>query len=231
MIKVLHYIPGFLYGGIESLFLDWYKRIDHKTVEFELLLRTQDDNAIALRQYREMNGKYYRLPKKSNLKEYIKKVNLFFKKHHDYDIVHCHGVDSFVLAAAKRYGIKTIVHSHTTQIDGSLLSPKNMFFTVDSWIGKHFFADYGFACSQLAANWMFGGMTFNRKKVIIIHNAIDTDKYRFNLDVRNKKRKELDIQDSFVIGHVGRMTPPKKPIFTFLKSFKLFFNKIKILNY
>ena len=37
MLKVLHYIPGFLYGGIETMFLSWYRCIENKNVEFELL--------------------------------------------------------------------------------------------------------------------------------------------------------------------------------------------------
>ena len=62
MLKVLHYIPGFLYGGIETMFLSWYRCIENKNVEFELLIRTQDDDATALKEYRNQNGKYYRLP-------------------------------------------------------------------------------------------------------------------------------------------------------------------------
>ena len=55
MLKVLHYIPGFLYGGIETMFLSWYRCIENKNVEFELLIRTQDDDATALKEYR--NGR------------------------------------------------------------------------------------------------------------------------------------------------------------------------------
>ena len=53
MLKVLHYIPGFLYGGIETMFLSWYRCIENKNVEFELLIRTQDDDATALKEYRK----------------------------------------------------------------------------------------------------------------------------------------------------------------------------------
>ena len=56
MLKVLHYIPGFLYGGIETMFLSWYRCIENKNVEFELLIRTQDDDATALKEYRNQNG-------------------------------------------------------------------------------------------------------------------------------------------------------------------------------
>ena len=175
MIKVLHYIPGFLYGGIESLYLEWYKRLDHSSVEFELLLRTQDDDSIALKQYRELNGKYYRLPEEKNIFNYIIKVNQFFKYHHDYDIIHATIADSVVLSAAKKYGIKTIVHSHTSQpINDTFF--KKMFFSIDFYISKCFFIDYAFACSKLAAQYMFGELVFKNKKVVLIHNAIEINK-------------------------------------------------------
>ena len=211
MIKVLHYIPGFLYGGIESLYLEWYKRLDHSSVEFELLLRTQDDS-IALKQYRELNGKYYRLPEVKNITNYIIKVNQFFKYHHDYDIIHATIADSIVLSAAKRYGIKTIVHSHTSKpINDNIL--KRIYFSIDFFISEKFFIDYAFACSKLASQYMFGGLVFKNKKVVLIHNAIDINNYKYDSKVREEKRKEFDLQNNYCIGHVGRMTYPKNQFF------------------
>lgn len=90
MLKVLHYIPGFLYGGIETMFLSWYRCIENKNVEFELLIRTQDDDATVLKEYRNQNGKYYRLPTFSvkRVFDFKKQVDQFFKTHNDYDISH-----------------------------------------------------------------------------------------------------------------------------------------------
>ena len=56
MIRVLHYIPGFLMGGIETLFLSWYKHLDRNNFEFELLLRTKEEGD-ALRLYVAMGGR------------------------------------------------------------------------------------------------------------------------------------------------------------------------------
>lgn len=86
MLKVLHYIPGFLYGGIETMFLSWYRCIENKNVEFELLIRTQDDDATALKEYRNQNGKYYRLPTFSvkRVFDFKKQVDQFFKTHNNW---------------------------------------------------------------------------------------------------------------------------------------------------
>ena len=44
----------------------------------------------------------------------------------------------------------------------------------------------------------------------IIKNAIDTNKFRYNRNMRNELRKELNISNKFVVGHVGRFTRSKK---------------------
>ena len=41
-------------------------------------------------------------------------------------------------------------------------------------------------------------------KVTIFNNAIDLGKFQFNPVVRDEVRRELGIEDKFVIGHVGR---------------------------
>lgn len=56
-------------------------------------------------------------------------------------------------------------------------------------------------------------------RVKIIKNAIDIEKYKFNEKIRNKVRKELNIQRKFVVGHIGRMMPQKNQIFL-LEVFK-----------
>lgn len=33
-MKVLHYIPGFNTGGIESVFLSWYRNLDKGLIDF-----------------------------------------------------------------------------------------------------------------------------------------------------------------------------------------------------
>ena len=43
----------------------------------------------------------------------------------------------------------------------------------------------------------------------MIPNAIDTEKYRFNPEIRDEVRCSLGIQDKFVIGHIGRFVYQK----------------------
>ena len=65
------------------------------------------------------------------------------------------------------------------------------------------------SCAQCASEYLFGKR--KRKQTVVIHNKIDTEKYLFDQDVRARKRRELGIEDQFVICHVGRLTHQKNP--------------------
>ena len=69
---------------------------------------------------------------------------------------------------------------------------------------KHSATHY-FACSKAAGKWMFGDNT----DFAVIHNAIEPDQFTFNEAKRKKIRQQLALEDSFVIGHVGRFSYQK----------------------
>ena len=80
------------------------------------------------------------------------------------------------------------------------------------WLHKKEVMKYStenFACSDKAAEFMFG----TKSGVKIINNAIEASKYKYDEAVRNKLRKQLNITDELVIGHVGRFHMQKNHIF------------------
>ena len=62
------------------------------------------------------------------------------------------------------------------------------------------------ACSKGAGEWLYGK---NNNRVVIIKNAIDIERFAFNLAHRNKIRQQYKITDEFVIGHSGRLSHQK----------------------
>ena len=205
-IKVLHYIAGFLFGGIESMFLNWYEHIDKEKIEFELLKRTQEDTD-ELRRFQKMGGVVHTLNKLSarRIFDFRSSVKEFFAKHHDYDILHVHGSnDPFVFQYAKKYGIKVVIlHSHAALVNKKTgyRHLKNLF----DLINKSYVDDY-FACSKKAGEYRFGIENVQNHKVKIINNAIKVKNYVFDQTTRDEYRTQLKIEDKFVVGHVGRMT-------------------------
>lgn len=157
--------------------------------------------------FEKRNGKVFVI--KRSIKHpvrYVKTLTALIKKGR-YDAVHAHG-NSRTLAlemlAAKKAGCKIrIAHCHNTsckhRIAHRLLSP-------------FFFSTYtlGLACSSEAGKWLFG-----KKQFKIVNNAIDADKYRFNLKTRNNIRHNYRIEDGeIVLGQIGILSERKNPMFS-----------------
>ena len=79
-----------------------------------------------------------------------------------------------------------------------------------------YYATDFFACGEVAGKWAFPG-----KKFVVMKNAIDTAKYMPNVSIRSKVRKEFNLENEFLVGHVGRFAPPKNHTFL-LKIFSEF---------
>ncbi len=123
-----------------------------------------------------------------------------------YDAVHIHGDVAYKLlvysVAARLAGVgKIILHSHASGTDGAHRDIKRRLHLLSrrflKWTGTEYVS-----CSDLAADWMFPNV--NAKKITIIHNGVDLDKFRFSPDARQAMREAWDLGDAFVLGHVGR---------------------------
>jgi glycosyltransferase involved in cell wall biosynthesis len=71
------------------------------------------------------------------------------------------------------------------------------------------FANVRIAPSTEAAEFMFGKGCIQNGKAVLIHNAIDTNEYKYSDESRNRIRKEWGIGSELVIGHIGRFNHQK----------------------
>src|SRR5699024_2753669 len=78
---------------------------------------------------------------------------------------------------------------------------------------SRFNATHLFAVSKIAGYGAFNKKLVDSGKVNVIPNAIDSKKYSFNDEIRNQIRDDLNLKDSIVIGHIGRLTLQKNHIF------------------
>lgn len=207
MIKVLHIVGKMDMAGLETLMMTFYRNIDRSKIQFHFVSLSgqkgfYDDEIIAL------GGKVLYPPEAYNWKN-----PLIFKKWFEgivstkeYDILHSHngGAANIVFAIAKKYGMRTIIHSHhaSTKKDtriksfGRKISKTLAFRNVDLFL----------ACSNEAGKFMFGNRQFT-----VLNNAINVNKFVFNEDVRIKIRNQLNLNGKFVIGAIGRLTQQKNP--------------------
>lgn len=53
------------------------------------------------------------------------------------------------------------------------------------------------------------GKSCSKRKITIIPNAIDLEKFAFNPEKRNLLRQKLGLENKFVLGHIGRFVYQK----------------------
>ena len=206
MTKVLHIVPGFSYGGIESRLLDWYNCMDTSEVKFDIVKATHDDGnnkiAIALQ---ELGAHVYTVPS-IKLTDFMPHCFSMRKlMQNNYDCVHCHSplYGAIDLQIAKLCGVKTrILHARTSSYGNGSRS-----IFIDRYMTRRAvrFATDRFACSDLAAKWAFG----TEDNCVIIKNGTRTESFRFSDVLRTALRKQFGISDNFVVGFVGRFTEAK----------------------
>ena len=222
-LKVLHYVPAFKKGGIESLVINLVNNMK-KDVKFYLMTETKISDNIR-ETFEKTGGEIFEIPKLKPNKfwKHINQVRKIMKKER-FDVVHCHSASSrpFVLIFAKKNNVpKRIYHSHSVDYEN------NKYRLIKSLI-KNISIECSnilIACSENAAK------VFKNKKHIILYNGIDTKSFKFNEETRNKIRKELNIQNKFVIGNVGRFSPLKNHIFMLklLKQIVKYKENVKLL--
>ncbi|MBB6631974.1 glycosyltransferase family 1 protein [Clostridium algidicarnis] len=208
-IRILHVLGALNRGGAETMIMNIYRNIDRSKIQFDFMIHTNekcdyDDEIIKL------GGKIYSVPRyvgKNHFK-YKHAWDTFFSSHTEHKIVHGHmrSTAAIYLEIAKKHGLVTIAHSHSTASRGNKIEQlvkSVMQFRI------RYRADYLFACSNEAGKWLFGKKAISKDNYKIIKNAIDVEKYVFNEVKRSEIRTVLDIEDKFVVGHVGSFTYPK----------------------
>lgn len=203
-VRILHVIGMMNRGGAEAFIMNMYRKIDRSKVQFDFLVHTQGKCAYDA-EIGDMGGRVYNaLPRYTgcNHFEYVRKCHEFFGQHREYIFVHGHirSTAAIYLHIAKQYGLKTIAHTHSTSSGDGLAGMAREVLRYPI----RYIADYLFACADIAGKWAYGG-----KKFIIIKNAIDCKRFQFNKLIRNQIRQRLNIQEAFVVGHVGRIRPEK----------------------
>lgn len=205
-IRVLQVLGGLNRGGAETMVMNLYRNIDRNKIQFDFIKHTESKCAYD-DEIKELGGRIYSIPKYKvyNHFQYKKAWNNFLKKHPEYKIIHGHvrSTATIYLKIAKKYGLYAIAHSHSTSSGKGIKAIiKNMLqFRI------RYITDYFMGCSKEANEWLYGKKIANSEKCIILHNAIDVEKYTYNEDIRNKLRKELNIkEDEMVVGNIGRFS-------------------------
>lgn len=213
-IRILQMTASLYMGGSQSMIMNLYKNIDRERIQFDFIVDHPDlmDFADTIK---ELGGKIYVMPtfKGINLFEVIKAWNKLFKEHPEYKVIHSHARSyaSIYLKIAKKYGVKTIIHSHNTSNgEGFTSLVRNAL-----QLPLRRIADYFFGCSKNAGLWLFGEKIVSDDRFFVLNNAINSEKFKYNEKTRKEYRKEFGIKDDEkVFIQVGELCEQKNYEFT-----------------
>lgn len=213
-------------GGVESFLVNYYRHINRNDIQFDFLCNSYEPVAYE-NELIELGGRCFHIVARSvNYRKYKSELETLFKEHaSEWDAIWvnvCSLANIDYLKIAKKYGIKRrIIHSHNSQNMDSKLRGLLHF-----WNKLHIgnIATDFWACSEDAAKWFYSGKEFEKR--IVIHNAIDVDRLKFNESKRNELREQYGWLDKIVIGNVGRLHFQKNQSFA-LEIFKKVLNKNK----
>lgn len=216
-IKVLQFSIGNVRGGVTQYALNNWKFIDKSKFQFDFV--TFGGKLDFEEELTEQGCKvhYISCYAEDEQEKFAAEINRMLEN--NYDVLHLHTEywrGFLVEELAVKYGVpKIIIHSHNGGVgeDRSILEEdavKRMRQThqrLRDEISPQLATDF-WACSKLAAEWLFGAKV-SRDRIKIMNNAIDLGAFSYHEETRKAYRKELGLEDCFVIGHIGRFAHQK----------------------
>ena len=206
-------IATLTYGGSQAMIVNLCKAMNRENVQCDFIVDHPD--MMGMKEVVESLGsKIYIMPtfKGTNIGEVKKAWDAFFDEHPEYQILHSHSRSyaSIYIPIAKKHGLKTIIHSHNTSNGKGLTAMvKNLL-----QYPLRYQADYFFGCSKEAGEWLFGNKVVNGDRFFVLNNAIDTDKFSFDQNIRDEYRKSFGLNRERVFIQVGRISKQKNYEFT-----------------
>lgn len=207
MIKVLMLVPNLqVDSGVTSFVMNYYRKIDPKQIHIDFVVYF-DIKTSCYMEIKANGGKIFILPSVKNIVKHIKACKKILAQG-DYDIVHNNTLHVALpmMLCAKLYHVPVrILHSHSSKMGGTKKKElRNKLFLP---LLRSLATDYA-ACSKIAGNAMFGSAYYT-----VIPNVIQTDKYVFNEEIRNKVRHKMGVANKFIVATVGRLATEKNPFF------------------
>lgn len=206
-------------GGVECFIMNYFRNIDKRIVALDFLIF--GEQCVFEDEILSYGAKIYKiLP--SRFRQYFafkKSMYAFFQNDGKYyDAVwmnDCSLINVGDLNIARKFGVKCrIFHSHNSQ--HMRRDSKRFFYEFMHTVNRlrvGTAATNYWACSEGAGKFCFNSKLRNSYNYSVIPNAIDVKKFSYNEDIRYKYRKELGVENKYVVGTVGRLHFQKNQLF------------------
>lgn len=199
-------------GGIGRYLLEQYKYLDNNVIRYDFLHMM--DEPIAFDEILAKNSSIFCIPERKfhPFKHYVYLLYFFYKfRNHGYDAIIMNTgclSQALPLLLAKLIGIPMrVIHSHASGTERKIGFLRRLQYAFNRKIVNFSVTEY-WACSKSASKFLF-----LHGDARIIHNGFDVKKFTFSAQIRDKIRRELNLDEKFVVGHVGRFSPVKNHLF------------------
>lgn len=143
---------------------------------------------------------------------YLSGLKRLIRTYH-YDVIHAHTMFNigWAMLAGKLHGVPVRVsHAHSALEEYRNLKVR-LYEAAMRFLILSCATDY-IACGVKAGQRLYGRKAFEKKGTLIL-NGIDTQGFAFDAQRRNAFRKELGLDDKFIIGHAGHLAAVKNQSF------------------
>lgn len=210
MQRLLCIVGGMNAGGAETFLMKIYRTIDREKYQMDFAVAINEkgfyDDEIL-----DYGGRIFHIsPKSAGLIKNYKEIKEIVKTN-DYQSVlrvSQHALSALELRAARKGGAK-ICGFRSSNSNTTTGSRKSRILHKLCMFMPRMYANVRIAPSTEAAEYMFGRGCIQKNRAQIVHNGVDLSVYRFREEDRNRIRGEFSLNDSLVIGHVGRFNQQK----------------------
>lgn len=207
-------------AGVGTIVYKWGQEFESDKLVYDYLMQRGLPDKIFQDAIQAKGGKIYTMAEKNYKLINVIKWTTDIIRDHGYQCLHINTDTAYIAAAyiyaAKKAGIKRIlVHSHCTQVDEDSKIKRTIKTLIHKlcipYVKKN--SEKYLACSKLAGVWMFGKKCVQSDHYKTIYNGVETKKYLFDSDIREKYRMEFGVEDCMVIGNIGRLSYQKNQDF------------------
>ena len=216
MKRVCIYCQTWESGGIEAFISNILTHMDLSELDVDIVADVLKESVFTDKlktagiTFRELSG---------SQRSVIQNYRLFMElmREQNYDVIHLNVFQALPLAyllVAKRSAVSVrIAHSHNTMLRKSATRVlKMMIHKTASRVFANAATDL-WSCSADAARFMFPASVLRKRECRFIPNGIELSRFRFDLREREKLREQLNLDNAFVIGNVGRLCYQKNQSF------------------
>lgn len=211
-------------GGAETFLMKIYRNLNRSEYQMDFCCMT-DKKGFYEDEVNTLGGKIFHIiPKTENIFKSFFEIRKIVKQYdYNYAIrINEHSLSVIDLIAARVGGAENLILRSTNA--NTQNKKRHILHKLFQFLPK-IIPNVKIAPSTEAAEYTFGKRQVKKGNVHILNNGIPIEKFLFSEEKREKMRKELDLEDKFVVGHVGRFMTQKNHMYL-LEVFKCIKGKI-----